>query len=57
VAHPAPSSAVGAARAVTPDAPSTVLLLHGQPGDAADWGGVIAGIDGQADILAVDRPG
>jgi pimeloyl-ACP methyl ester carboxylesterase len=57
VAHPAPSSAVGAGGAGSPDAPSTVLLLHGQPGGAADWGGVIAGIDGQADILAVDRPG
>jgi pimeloyl-ACP methyl ester carboxylesterase len=57
VGHPAPSGAVGAVRAVAPDAPSTVLLLHGQPGGAADWGAVIAGIDGQADILAVDRPG
>ncbi|MGZ4297469.1 MAG: alpha/beta fold hydrolase [Solirubrobacteraceae bacterium] len=37
--------------------PSTVLLLHGQPGSAADWDGVVAGLDGRADVLAVDRPG
>jgi pimeloyl-ACP methyl ester carboxylesterase len=42
---------------VTPDAPSTVLLLHGQPGTVADWGGVVAGLDGRADVLAVNRPG
>ena len=35
----------------------TVLLLHGQPGGAADWAGVITGVDGRADVLAVDRPG
>jgi pimeloyl-ACP methyl ester carboxylesterase len=42
---------------VTPAARPTVLLLHGQPGGAADWDGVIAGVDGRADALAVDRPG
>jgi pimeloyl-ACP methyl ester carboxylesterase len=42
---------------VTPVAPPTVLLLHGQPGGAADWDGVIAGVNGRADIVAVDRPG
>jgi pimeloyl-ACP methyl ester carboxylesterase len=42
---------------VTPVAPPTVLLLHGQPGGAADWNRVIAGVDGRADVLAVDRPG
>jgi pimeloyl-ACP methyl ester carboxylesterase len=42
---------------VTPDAPSTVLLLHGQPGGLADWDGVIAGMNGRADVLALDRPG
>ncbi len=42
---------------MTPDAPSTVLLLHGQPGGAADWDGVIAGLDGRVDVLAVVRPG
>src|SRR6201999_4318340 len=44
-------------RAVTPAARPTVLLLHGQPGGAADWDRVIAGVDGRADMLAVDRPG
>jgi pimeloyl-ACP methyl ester carboxylesterase len=34
-----------------------VLLLHGQPGGAADWAGVITRLDGRADVLAVDRPG
>jgi pimeloyl-ACP methyl ester carboxylesterase len=34
-----------------------VLLLHGQPGGAADWDRVIAGVGGRADVLAVDRPG
>ncbi len=42
---------------MTPDAPSTVLLLHGQPGGVADWDGVVAGLDGRADVLAVVRPG
>ncbi len=42
---------------MTPVAPPTVLLLHGQPGGAADWDGVIAGVNGRADIVAVDRPG
>ena len=40
-----------------PVTPSTVLLLHGQPGGVADWGGVIAGMNGRADVIAVDRPG
>jgi pimeloyl-ACP methyl ester carboxylesterase len=34
-----------------------VLLLHGQPGTAADWDGVVAGLAGRAGVLAVDRPG
>lgn len=42
---------------MTPDAPATVLLLHGQPGGAADWDGVVAGMNGRADALAVVRPG
>ena len=42
---------------MTTVAPPTVLLLHGQPGGATDWNRVIAGIDGRADMLAVDRPG
>jgi pimeloyl-ACP methyl ester carboxylesterase len=39
------------------DAPATVLLLHGQPGGAADWDGVTATMNGRADIVAMDRPG
>ncbi len=35
----------------------TVLLLHGQPGGAADWARVIAGVRGRAQVLAEDRPG
>jgi pimeloyl-ACP methyl ester carboxylesterase len=35
----------------------TVLLLHGQPGGAADWNGVVAGLGERADVLAPDRPG
>ncbi len=27
-----------------------MLLLHGQPGGAADWDGVVAGVDGRADV-------
>jgi pimeloyl-ACP methyl ester carboxylesterase len=42
---------------VTLAARPTVLLLHGQPGGAADWERVIAGVHGRADIVAVDRPG
>jgi pimeloyl-ACP methyl ester carboxylesterase len=34
-----------------------VLLLHGQPGSAADWDRVVAALDGRADIVAVNRPG
>jgi pimeloyl-ACP methyl ester carboxylesterase len=34
-----------------------VLLLHGQPGGAADWDGVIAALGDRAQPLAIDRPG
>jgi pimeloyl-ACP methyl ester carboxylesterase len=34
-----------------------VLLLHGQPGGAADWEGVVEHLSGRADVLAIDRPG
>ncbi len=33
------------------------LLLHGQPGGAADWDGVLAALHGRATAVAVDRPG
>lgn len=42
---------------MTLDAPATALLLHGQPGGAADWDGVIAAINGRLSIVAMDRPG
>lgn len=35
----------------------TVLLLHGQPGGAADWDGVVARLQGRAAAIAIDRPG
>jgi pimeloyl-ACP methyl ester carboxylesterase len=34
-----------------------VLLLHGQPGGAADWGPVSVRLAGHAQVIAVDRPG
>jgi pimeloyl-ACP methyl ester carboxylesterase len=34
-----------------------VLLLHGQPGAARDWQGVIAELRGRAEAIAIDRPG
>ncbi len=34
-----------------------VLLLHGQPGGAADWRGVVSRLRGAADTIAIDRPG
>jgi pimeloyl-ACP methyl ester carboxylesterase len=34
-----------------------VLLLHGQPGSARDWGGVIDALGQRATVLAIDRPG
>jgi pimeloyl-ACP methyl ester carboxylesterase len=33
------------------------LLLHGQPGGAADWDGVLAALDGRARAVAINRPG
>jgi pimeloyl-ACP methyl ester carboxylesterase len=34
-----------------------VLLLHAQPGGAADWDPVVAAIGGRVPTLAIDRPG
>jgi pimeloyl-ACP methyl ester carboxylesterase len=39
----------------TPATP--VLLLHGQPGGARDWAGVVAALEDQAGVIAPDRPG
>lgn len=34
-----------------------VLLLHGQPGSAADWTQVIAALGNETQTIAIDRPG
>jgi len=34
-----------------------VVLLHGQPGAGIEWHGVVAALDGAAELLAPDRPG
>lgn len=34
-----------------------VLLLHGQPGSAADWTQVVAALGTKAETIAIDRPG
>ena len=37
--------------------PDSVLLLHGQPGGARDWGRVISALGPEVQTLAIDRPG
>jgi pimeloyl-ACP methyl ester carboxylesterase len=37
--------------------PPAVLLLHGQPGSAADWDGVVERLGARAAAIAIDRPG
>ena len=32
-------------------------MLHGQPGGARDWAGVVAALEGRAQPIAIDRPG
>jgi pimeloyl-ACP methyl ester carboxylesterase len=47
-------------RSAAPDAvagPPAVLLLHGQPGSAADWDGVVQRLGARAEAIAIDRPG
>lgn len=34
-----------------------ILLLHGQPGSARDWDGVVAALGPGVETLAIDRPG
>lgn len=36
---------------------ATVLLLHGQPGSARDWAGVVRALPAGVRALAIDRPG
>jgi pimeloyl-ACP methyl ester carboxylesterase len=42
---------------VGPGTGTPVLLLHGQPGSARDWDGVLAALPPGASTLAFDRPG
>jgi pimeloyl-ACP methyl ester carboxylesterase len=37
--------------------PAHVLLLHGQPGTARDWDGVVAALPAGVGAVAIDRPG
>jgi pimeloyl-ACP methyl ester carboxylesterase len=37
--------------------PEAVLLLHGQPGGAADWAGVVARLPDHTEPVALNRPG
>jgi pimeloyl-ACP methyl ester carboxylesterase/uncharacterized membrane protein YbhN (UPF0104 family) len=41
----------------TPPTANELVLLHGQPGAAADWEAVIAGLPAQLHAVAMDRPG
>jgi pimeloyl-ACP methyl ester carboxylesterase len=52
---PVGADAGGATPADTVRTP--VLLLHGQPGSAADWRRVIARLHGAVRTIAIDRPG
>src|SRR5579864_967101 len=45
------------ARSHIRSAADPVLLLHGQPGSAEDWGPVRSAIDGRVRTIAPDRPG
>jgi pimeloyl-ACP methyl ester carboxylesterase len=51
----APSAAESATS--SPATAPAVLLLHGQPGSAADWDGVVRGLGERARTVAIDRPG
>jgi pimeloyl-ACP methyl ester carboxylesterase len=62
--RPSATTRAVALRAQPPDAadrdgsgPPAVLLLHGQPGSAADWGGVVQRLGPRATAIAIDRPG
>jgi pimeloyl-ACP methyl ester carboxylesterase len=35
----------------------SILLLHGQPGSARDWAGVVAALGPRVATIAIDRPG
>jgi pimeloyl-ACP methyl ester carboxylesterase len=53
-------AAVGPFRPVVADRRGSgppVVLLHGQPGTAADWTGVVPRLEADFTVVAVDRPG
>jgi pimeloyl-ACP methyl ester carboxylesterase len=58
-AESAPEPALEAAAQETESAPGAheLVLLHGQPGAAADWDAVIARLPAQLHAVAIDRPG
>ena len=53
---PTPRAVEGLAVSVHGSGPP-VVMLHGQPGSAGDFDGVVAALDGAVTTLAVDRPG
>ncbi|HWD77168.1 MAG TPA: alpha/beta fold hydrolase [Solirubrobacteraceae bacterium] len=54
-----PARALSAAESAEPSTATApaVLLLHGQPGSAADWDGVVRCLGERATPVAIDRPG
>jgi pimeloyl-ACP methyl ester carboxylesterase len=50
-------TAGGAEAMGTAGAGDPILLLHGQPGSARDWDGVVERVGSRATVLAIDRPG
>jgi pimeloyl-ACP methyl ester carboxylesterase len=53
---PAPN-AVRASNSTPANNPPAVVLLHGQPGSARDWGAVVPLLDDAFIVLTPDRPG
>lgn len=54
-----PARALSAAESAEPSTATApaVLLLHGQPGSAADWDGVVRCLGERTTPVAIDRPG
>jgi len=57
VLEPAPPPLGQHAQAATEPGAHELVLLHGQPGTAADWKAVMARLPAQLHAVAVDRPG
>jgi pimeloyl-ACP methyl ester carboxylesterase len=53
----APRARPPSAAAQDGSGPPAVLMLHGQPGSAADWDGVVHRLGARAAPIAIDRPG